>query len=155
MAAKRRKMKAVVCCAGGTKGAPCRYGCFGDGKCAEVCRLKAITVENGVAHVNEEKCVGCGLCVKTCPQKIIRLFPAEDTIRPLCSNADPGKEARAVCDNSCIGCGICEKNCPAGAIHVTGNHAVIDTEKCLACGMCAVKCPRGVIHDHDGIFTVN
>ena len=132
----------------------CAYGCLGGGSCEQVCRCHAIHIsENGTARVDEEKCAGCGRCVKACPQHLIRLFPSEDSIRVLCSGRDPGKTARTVCGASCIGCGICEKNCPAGAIHVVDNCAQIDTSRYVSCGMCAVKCPRGVIHDRDGIFT--
>ena len=132
----------------------CRYGCLGGGSCEAVCRLKAIHVsEEGIAEVDEEKCVGCGLCAKVCPQHLIRLFPEIDSIRPLCSNQDAGKDAAKICRDACIACGVCVRNCPSGAIEIVDRHAVIDTEKCISCGMCAVKCPRGVIHDRDGIMT--
>ena len=58
-----------------------------------------------------------------------------------CSNKDPGKDARRMCQVSCIGCGICQKVCPAGAITVTDNLSHIDESVCLSCGQCAVKCP--------------
>lgn len=131
----------------------CRYGCLGGGDCEKVCRMNAIHVnKKNIAEVKPELCVGCGLCAKACPQGIIRIFPLEDTIRPLCSSRDTAKQAKLACPDSCIACRICEKKCPSGAIHVTENFAVIDTEKCIACGMCAVHCPRHVIHDTDGIF---
>lgn len=152
MAVKRKKMQAVVFCAGKTKDAPCPYGCIGCGACERACHLSAVHVENSVAKVDPKKCVGCGLCGKACPKKIIHLVPAQNSIRVLCSNEEAAKQALASCKNACIACGICEKNCPAGAVHVVDFHAVIDQDKCLACGMCAVKCPRHVIHDVDGIF---
>ena len=131
----------------------CRFACLGGGDCVSVCRMNAIHIsKDGIAEIKPELCVGCGLCAKACPQKLIQIFPVEDNIRPLCSNADSGKAAKDVCPDSCIACRICEKKCPSAAIHVTENHAVIDTEKCNACGMCAVNCPRHVIHDMNGIF---
>ena len=46
----------------------CRYGCVGCGNCAAVCKFGAIALNcNGVAQVDEEKCIACGLCVKACP----------------------------------------------------------------------------------------
>jgi ferredoxin len=132
----------------------CRYGCLGGGSCVAACRLKAVTItEKGAASIDRDKCVGCGLCVKVCPQGIIGFVLPEDTISPKCSNKDAGAAARKACESGCIGCGICEKNCPAGAITVEDHCAVINQDRCIACGMCAVKCPRGVIVDANGIFT--
>jgi electron transport complex protein RnfB len=156
---KRKKQVAVVHCFGASHlengSLACRYGCKQCGLCEAACRLQAISFpENrGAALVSRELCVGCGLCVKACPQNLIRLEPAENTIQPLCSNQEAGKDARKECDTSCIGCGICEKNCPSDAIHIIDCCAVIDPGKCIACGMCAVKCPRGVIRDANGIIT--
>ena len=134
--------------------ANCRFGCLGGGSCVAACRLGAISIKGGgPPAVDENQCVGCGLCVRACPQKLIELINPLANIQPACSSQDPGKDARAFCANSCIACGICEKNCPADAVHVIGNHAVIDQEKCIRCGMCAVKCPRGVIRDAYGIMT--
>ena len=118
------------------------------------CKLHALTInEKGVAEVDRDQCVGCGLCVKACPKHLISLEAPEETIQPKCSNEQKAADAGKACTSSCIGCKICEKYCPSDAIHVIDFHAVIDREKCVACGMCATKCPRGVIRDADGIYT--
>mgnify|MGYP002560768949 FL=1 len=131
----------------------CRWGCLGLGSCAAVCKLVAIKVgARGVAEVDRDKCVGCGLCVKACPQGIIRLVPREQNIFVGCSSRDSGPETRKACDAGCIACGICVKNCPMGAIRLEDNHPVIDESLCVSCGMCAAKCPRGVIKDVYGIL---
>ena len=131
----------------------CRWGCLRLGSCAAVCKLGAIKVgARGVAEVDRDKCVGCGLCVKACPQGIIRLVPREQNIVVGCSSRDSGPETRKACDAGCIACGICVKNCPMGAIRLEDNHPVIDESLCVSCGMCASKCPRGVIKDVYGIL---
>ena len=131
----------------------CRWGCLGLGSCAAVCKLGARKVgARGVAEVDRDKCVGCGLCVKACPQGIIRLVPREQNIVVGCSSRDSGPETRKACDAGCIACGICVKNCPMGAIRLEDNHPVIDESLCVSCGMCASKCPRGVIKDVYGIL---
>ena len=42
----------------------CSYGCLGYGDCRAVCEYGAITVENGLARIDKDKCAACGLCVK-------------------------------------------------------------------------------------------
>lgn len=43
--------------------------------CVEKCPIGAIIKrkEDGIVVINEEKCVGCGVCVRSCPYKSIEL----------------------------------------------------------------------------------
>ena len=123
----------------------CNYGCLGFGSCAEVCPEQAISVQNGVAVVNRNRCVSCGLCVKACPRGLISLIPESRIIRVQCSNRDKGPLVRKVCSAGCIGCGLCVKQCESDAIVFDGTLARIDPEKCTLCGKCAEKCPAKVI----------
>ena len=50
----------------------CKAGCIGCMKCVKTCEEGAITVEGNVAHVDYEKCTGCGKCKEACPRKIIK-----------------------------------------------------------------------------------
>lgn len=46
--------------------------CIGCGICIKICPYNAISKdENGIAHVTEASCKGCGLCGATCPEKAI------------------------------------------------------------------------------------
>lgn len=49
----------------------CQVGCIGCKMCQKVCEFDAITVENNIAHIDQEKCTGCGKCAEKCPKKII------------------------------------------------------------------------------------
>lgn len=125
----------------------CGYGCIGFGSCENVCQFGAISVQNGVAVVNPEKCTACGRCVEICPKGIISLVPASRRFDVLCSSADKGAVTRSVCDTGCIGCRICEKKCEFGAITIENNNATIDYTKCTHCGKCFEACPRKIIYD--------
>jgi len=36
-------------------------------QCISVCKTKALVREDGVVYLDEEKCIGCGKCAKSCP----------------------------------------------------------------------------------------
>ena len=66
-------LEAVVIPGNGPKS--CTYGCLGFGTCTGVCKFNAIHVENGIAHVSEDLCGGCGACVSVCSKHMIQLVP--------------------------------------------------------------------------------
>ena len=124
----------------------CAAGCIGLGSCAEKCAFGAISVVDGVAVVDKEKCQSCGVCVDVCPKRIIRLVPYDRPYFVQCASPEKGKTVRDQCEAGCIACHLCEKACPVGAISLSGgNVASIDYMKCTGCGACVAKCPRGII----------
>ena len=54
-------------------------------------------------EVDEEKCIGCGMCVIVCPHGVLEL--ADGNIRM--ENRD-----------ACMECGACARNCPVEAVTV-------------------------------------
>jgi NAD-dependent dihydropyrimidine dehydrogenase PreA subunit len=84
--------------------------------------LKHSSPMNSSTHqikVNPETCQGCGLCVKRCPMKALRL------------------EAHAAAKNKngkvsvstpelCIGCGVCAYKCPTGSLSLKSRAGVIE-----------------------------
>lgn len=135
--------EAIFVTGGGPK--KCSYGCMGFGSCVDVCDFDAISIVNGIAYVDREKCVSCGKCVKACPKNLIELIPYDSRVHVQCNSKDKGVAVKASCANGCIGCKLCEKNCKFDAIHVEDNIAHIDYEKCINCGVCAMKCPTKAI----------
>lgn len=125
----------------------CTYACLGYGDCAAVCPQNAITVEDGIAHIDPRKCIGCGICARACPNSIIHLINDTSRVVVECSNHDKGAQTRKYCSNGCIGCMKCQKVCPHGAIQVTNNLAVIDYSLCTGCGECEKACPVHCIHE--------
>lgn len=55
------------------------------------------------AYVDEQFCVGCGVCEKNCPLNAIAVFE--------------GMFAKVDMDK-CVGCSKCAKKCPASVIEV-------------------------------------
>ncbi len=169
-AAKTEKMTAFVKCCGiegiaaekyryaGIQGCPeaavlpgggpksCVYGCLGFGSCAQACAFDAITMQKGVAHIDPDRCVACGACIKACPKHLIELVPASQTVHVVCANPERGKDVKAVCEAGCIGCSLCARSCPNGAIQMNAGLAKIDPDRCSGCGVCVEKCPVHVIH---------
>ncbi len=123
----------------------CRYGCLGFGSCVEKCKFDAISIVEGIAVVDPEKCTNCGARISECPRNIIKSIPYNTKVTVVCNSNAKGKDTRGACSVGCIGCGICAKNCESGAITVENNLAVINTEKCTKCGVCIEKCPRNII----------
>ncbi|MGN0383395.1 MAG: RnfABCDGE type electron transport complex subunit B [Eubacterium sp.] len=135
--------EAVYLPGGGSKS--CTYGCLGYGSCVKVCENNAITIENGIAVVDKDKCFACGKCVKACPKGLIELVPYDAQYIVKCNSNDKGKEVKSVCNAGCIGCSLCAKNCPSDAIIIENNIAHIDYSKCSNCGTCMAKCPVKII----------
>ncbi len=129
----------------GNAGKACSFACYGFGTCVTVCPNDAISLVDGVAVVDEDKCISCGQCAAICPQHIITMIPDNSAVEVRCSSNNPGKETKAVCRAGCIGCGICQKVCPVAAAKVENHLSRIDHALCIGCGACAAKCPVKVI----------
>ncbi|BDR86331.1 RnfABCDGE type electron transport complex subunit B [Clostridium tetani] len=123
----------------------CSYGCMGLGSCTQVCLFDAITIEGGIAVIDEEKCTGCGACVDICPKAVIELTPMSKKVRIACNSHDKGISVKNSCAVGCISCGLCARNCPVEAIEMVDNLPVINYDKCVQCGICVKKCPTKAI----------
>ncbi len=78
------------------------------GKAAIPLAKGSVSVAPLVSRVNQEKCIGCGICVSLCPYKAIEMVKV-------------GKRRKAqTIAASCKGCGICASHCPTLAISMGG-----------------------------------
>ncbi|MCX6765926.1 MAG: 4Fe-4S binding protein [Candidatus Moranbacteria bacterium] len=60
--------------------------------------------------VNKKKCVGCGTCVKYCPEAAIELAASDKR------QAAKNKKVAEIDYDFCKGCGVCAAECPQKAI---------------------------------------
>ena len=95
--------------------------------CAFACKKDAVSFSSdGRAHIDQDKCVNCGLCMKVCPFHAIIFQPVP-----------------------------CEEACPVGAIRKNDRGVEeIDAKKCIQCGKCIAACPFGAIIEKTDIFEV-
>ena len=103
----------------------CR-GCIAH-RCVDACKRDAIRFDaHQKAHIDQSKCVECGMCAKACPYHAI----SENT-RP------------------------CQNACKVKAVSLDENRtATIDESKCVACGACVYQCPFGAMMDKSYILNV-
>ncbi|GAB6099691.1 4Fe-4S dicluster domain-containing protein [Halanaerocella petrolearia] len=88
-----------------------------DHSCMNACPRDAIVIVQNRAYIDQDKCVECGLCKKSCSYNAIL-----EMTRP------------------------CESACGVDAIQANGQrHANIDHDHCVSCGSCIQGCPFGAI----------
>jgi Na+-translocating ferredoxin:NAD+ oxidoreductase RNF subunit RnfB len=73
---------------GGVARKSCEVACIGCSKCQQVCPFDAITIENNLAYIIDDKCRLCRKCVPVCPTNSIlelnfppRKEPKEETAK--------------------------------------------------------------------------
>ncbi len=123
----------------------CSFGCVGCGDCVAGCEYGAIYIQRGVAVVDEEKCLDCRKCMKTCPKGLIIEVPYYRASHIGCVNPLRGKIVMDNCKVGCISCGKCARSCPSKAIELAGGFPVINYDLCNDCGTCRDNCPRHCI----------
>lgn len=125
----------------------CVYGCLGHGDCERACKYAAISVVDGLATVNYDRCIGCRKCAEVCPRNIISMTPFKRSyvISVSCSNLEGGKDVREVCDVGCLGCSICAK-VNQDVFHVQNNIATVNQDtvpqNIIGIKTAMEKCPR-------------
>jgi 2-oxoglutarate ferredoxin oxidoreductase subunit delta len=76
-----------------------------------------VQVPQGIVHIIDERCKGCGFCVEFCPRQVLAMSQQ--------SNAKGYHPPVLIDDSECVNCGLCALLCPDFAIYVEdgGTHA--------------------------------
>ena len=94
--------------------------------CRINCPFDAITIINGRAVIDHEKCRNCGKCEKMCPFNAIIHTPVP-----------------------------CEESCPVGAVSRDEYGTMcIDYDKCIFCGRCSRSCPFGAVMERSQLIDI-
>jgi Nif-specific ferredoxin III len=74
-----------------------------------------------IAAINQEKCIGCGRCYKTCARDVLQLMAVNDEGALFAIDPDDDEEydkqvMSIAKPENCVGCESCNNNCARGCI---------------------------------------
>jgi len=129
----------------------CSYGCLGFGDCVKSCNYDALNIQDGLAVVQYDSCVGCTVCTKVCPRSLITMIPFISDPMPVvaCANSDTAKEVKSACSKGCIACKMCERKCDLYMMSnnlVTINYEAYTADRLSDTMIAMGKCPNQTIH---------
>ena len=67
----------------------------------------AVNVTQGIVHILEDRCKGCGYCIEFCPREVLEFSKAFNV---------KGYHPPRVKNDDCLNCHYCELLCPEFAI---------------------------------------
>ena len=74
-----------------------------------------------IAAINQEKCIGCGRCFKTCARDVLQLMAVNDEGEMFAVDEDDDEEyekkvMHIAHPENCVGCESCNNNCARSLI---------------------------------------
>jgi len=100
-------------------------------------RAAKIDDSNACYHIDMQKCIQCGLCVRACDE--VQHLGAIDLVKRGYASAVEPFGAGPIKDSICESCGECVERCPTGAL--TARHYLRpEREASTVCPYCGVGC---------------
>ncbi len=127
----------------------CDIGCLGYGDCVRACLFGALKIgPEGFPVVDEEKCVGCGACERTCPKNILKVKTPSERLLHFNEEGDCLAPCRQTCPaqiNIPLYIAQIRKGDYEGAVHTIRERNPL----LLSCGRvcphpCETNCRRGI-----------
>jgi len=128
---------------GGDRG--CSFACLGYGDCVVTCPVGAISVRDGLARIDPDRCDGCGDCVASCPNGAIRMVRDRNSWYVACNSTETADVKTLTCDAACDACRICERLSGNGEFRVSDNLARAVDVSTGTHDEIAAACPRACI----------
>ncbi|MEM2983527.1 MAG: 4Fe-4S binding protein, partial [Candidatus Bathyarchaeia archaeon] len=79
------------------------------------------TILKEASYVDEERCIGCGLCIDACPQEFPDPFEESLFLRKAIDRSSPYSSTFQIDLSACTRCANCAKVCPVSAIDLDAN----------------------------------
>lgn len=102
--------------------------------------MHPVETTNYIPKINEDHCIGCGKCTRTCP------IGAIEDIEIELPNGKKVKKA-SILKDKCLGCGVCVRSCPKSCMHLERREKTIITPANSVHRVVMMAIEKGTLHE--------
>jgi formate hydrogenlyase subunit 6/NADH:ubiquinone oxidoreductase subunit I len=82
-------------------------------------KLEPVEGYRGRLLLDLEKCIGCGSCVRACPNRALELVELSEEFKEKNPHINPKKKYPKYYQSRCGYCALCVESCPVDALQTT------------------------------------